>query len=186
MEQRLDSVVFRYVQEKDLPLYYAMYSSPEVMQFTLIDACRSVEAYLPYFVGTLEDSKKPDRLIYEYVVGLLDGQPIGMGNIKLSETAEGNAEIGYMLLPQYWGKGFGTMVAKRLVQICFVELGLIKVSACCNANNLASEAVMKKCGMRLEALLKAARYKGGEWQDELHYAITYGEWSGITHGNSNR
>lgn len=182
MEKCSDVVILRDVQEKDLALYYALYSSPEVTRYTLLDACPSLDAYLPYFKQTLRENKRPDRLIYEYVVSLPDGRAIGMCNIKLLKTDLGNAEIGYMLLPEYWGKGYGTDVARQLIRMGFIELGLRKVSACCNANNLASEAVMKKCGMRREALLKAVRYKGGEWQDELRYAITYEDWSNSTYG----
>ncbi len=183
MEKRPGVVLLRDVQEKDLPLYYAMYASPEVTRYTLLDACQSLDAYLPYFKQTLEENRKADRRIYEYVVSLPDGQPIGMCNIKLLKTDPGNAEIGYMLLPPYWGKGYGTNVARQLVRMGFVELGLRKVTACCNANNLASEAVMKKCGMRREALLKAVRYKDGAWQDELRYAVTYADWSNNTYEN---
>ncbi len=182
MEERSNTVLLRDVQQNDLPLYYAMYASPEVMRYTLIDATKSLEAYLPYFLQTLEDNKRSDRLIYEYVVLLQDGQSIGMCNIKRIQADPGNAEIGYMLLPPYWGKGYGTNVAQLLIRMGFTELGLKKVTACCNANNIASEAVMKKCGMHREALLKAVRYKDGEWQDELRYAITYTDWSEKTYG----
>ncbi len=184
MEERPDIVVLRDVGEDDLPLYYAMYASPEVMRYTLIDACQSLEAYRPYFERTLEDNRKPDRLLYEYAALLPDGRPIGMGNIKLLKADPGNAEIGYMLLSPYWGQGYGTNIAQQLIRMGFMDLGLKKVVACCNANNLASEAVMKKCGMRREAIFKAVRYKGGEWQDELRYAITYADWSKMTHGST--
>ncbi len=185
MEERPDIVVLREIEENDLFLYYAMYTSPEVMRYTLVDTVKSLEAYRQWFTRTLEDIRKPDRLLYEYAALLPDGRPIGMGNIKLLRTDPGSAEIGYMLLPSYWGKGYGTGIAQQLIRMGFEELGLKKVIACCNANNLASEAIMKKCGMKREAIFKAARYKGGEWQDELRYAITYKEWSGKTHGNTN-
>ncbi len=184
MEERPDIVVLREIEEDDLSLYYAMYASPEVMRYTLIDAVKGLEAYQPWFVRTLEDTRKSGRLLYEYAVLLPNGEPIGMGNIKLLKTDPGGAEIGYMLLPPYWGKGYGTGIAQQLIRMGFEELGLKKVIACCNANNLASEAVMKKCGMKREAIFKAARYKGGEWQDELRYAITYKDWSGKVYGSA--
>ncbi|HWR22792.1 MAG TPA: GNAT family N-acetyltransferase [Feifaniaceae bacterium] len=185
MEERPGIVVLRNVEENDFSLYYAMYASPEVMRYTLIDACKSPEAYEPYFTRTLEDIRKPDRLLYEYTASLPNGEPVGMGNLKLLSTDPGNAEIGYMLLPPYWGKGYGTEIARRLIRIGFAELGLRKVTACCNANNLASEAVMKKCGMRREVVFKCVRYKDGKWQDELRYAVTYEEWKGTPYGNAN-
>ena len=183
MEERPDIVVLRDIGEGDLSLYYAMYASPEVMRYTLIDAHHSLETYAPWFDRTLEDNRRPDRLVYEYAASLPNGEPIGMGNIKLLKTDPGNAEIGYMLLPQYWGKGYGTSIAQQLIRMGFVKLGLKKVTACCNANNLASEAIMKKCGMRREAIFKAVRYKGGEWQDELRYVIAYEDWSRKPYGS---
>ena len=170
-------LTLRPVQAKDLSLYYELYSDPLVMRYTLFDASKNLEAYLPYFLQTLEDCSRLEKLLYEYVAELSGTTAIGMCNIKLSKTDPGGAEIGYMLLRQHWYRGYATIMARELLRIGFSELGARRIAASCNANNLASERVMQHCGMHQEARLKAVRFKNGEWQDELRYAITNEEWS---------
>jgi len=175
--ESIDGLRLRGIREDDLLFFYDMYSNPEVMRYTLTDACTRLEDYLPYFENSMRDAMKAEKLRFEYVAELPDGTRIGMGDIDLDRAEPSYAaEIGYMLLPQYWGQGYATRIAGRLLKIGFSELGLKRMFARCNAHNTRSENVMKKCGMRLEGVGIGARFKNGAWQDELRYAITSGEW----------
>ena len=88
----------------------------------------------------------------------------------------GCGEIGYFLLPQYWGKGYASELANSLIELGFTKLGLHKISARCNSNNLKSENIMMKVGMTKEGELKKVRFKNGVWDDEKHYGILIDEW----------
>ncbi|TCL75195.1 hypothetical protein EDC14_1003127 [Hydrogenispora ethanolica] len=63
-----------------------------------------------------------------------------------------------------------------LLAICFIQLGLHRVTARCNARNLSSERVMQKAGMVKEGEFRKARFKNGGWDDECHYGILKEEW----------
>lgn len=167
----------REIREDDLLFFYGMYSSPEVMRYTFIDACAEYKDYLPYFQKSMRDAAAVHRVRFEYVAEL-NGTRVGMGDIDTHGQA-GSAEIGYMLLPQYWGRGYATQIAHKLLAAGFTDMGLSRMFACCNAHNAASERVMQKCGMRLESVGVGARYKNGTWQDELCYAISADEWRGL-------
>ncbi len=56
-------------------------------------------------------------------------------------------EIGWRMAPAYWGKGYITEAALRLLQFGFEELGLIEVFSFAAHNNLRSIAVMERIGM---------------------------------------
>lgn len=58
----------------------------------------------------------------------------------------GEIEVGYALLPQYWGKGLATHFAQNFVNWGFANLPITKIVSVCNPDNLASANVIKKIG----------------------------------------
>jgi [ribosomal protein S5]-alanine N-acetyltransferase len=98
---------------------------------------------------------------------------IGEAGFSIQSTAEkdGVAEMGYFLFPKYWGKGYATEAAALMIQFCFSELKLHKVTAGCDIRNTASEKVMIHCGMQKEAHFKQHRFIDGIWADRVEYAI---------------
>ncbi|MEM8687266.1 MAG: GNAT family N-acetyltransferase [Pseudomonadota bacterium] len=57
-------------------------------------------------------------------------------------------EIGYMLKRSAWGCGFATEVCTRLVRFAFEQTALEEIVACTDPENLASQNVLKKSGLR--------------------------------------
>jgi RimJ/RimL family protein N-acetyltransferase len=57
-------------------------------------------------------------------------------------------ELGYRLKKNFWGQGFATEVSLALIKKGFTELSVDEVFAITLKDNLASQAVMKKVGMR--------------------------------------
>ncbi|HEX2926258.1 MAG TPA: GNAT family protein, partial [Ruminiclostridium sp.] len=100
--------------------------------------------------------------------------------IHSRNNSGGCGEVGYFLLPAYWGRGYATELADTLLDFGFTRLGLHKISARCNSNNLKSEGIMKKVGMTLEGELRKVRPKYGSWDDEKHYGILFDEWKRIS------
>ena len=72
----------------------------------------------------------------------------GMGQPGTPKGTE--AMIGYVVDPRFAGRGIGTDIARGLLAAAFDRLGLRRVTASCNADNLASVRVLEKAGMRRE------------------------------------
>ena len=58
-------------------------------------------------------------------------------------------ELGYRLLREVWGMGYGTEGARALIRKGFTDLGAERVVATAFRDNLASRRVMEKSGMKL-------------------------------------
>ena len=58
--------------------------------------------------------------------------------------------FGYFLERAYWSRGYGTEAARLVLALAFGELGATVMRASCDAHNVASEKVMRKCGMQRE------------------------------------
>jgi RimJ/RimL family protein N-acetyltransferase len=84
-----------------------------------------------------------------YVVELKDsGEPIGMCGLIKRETLDG-VDIGYAYLAPYCGRGYA-YEAGRAVLALAPALGLKRVLAITSPNNLASNGLLRKMGMRFE------------------------------------
>lgn len=76
---------------------------------------------------------------------------IFIGLVSLDPHHEGvYLEISYQLLPNWWGKGFGTEVVKLIIHYTLNELNLSKVVAETQTANKSSCRLLERVGMELE------------------------------------
>ena len=61
-------------------------------------------------------------------------------------SADGAVEIGYGLLPEYWGCGYATEAVSAAVAWALGQPGVARVEAETETDNLASQNVLKKAG----------------------------------------
>ena len=57
-------------------------------------------------------------------------------------------EVGYLLTPSVWGKGYATEICDRLLRFAFEMTALDLVVACTHLEHVMSQKVLRKCGMR--------------------------------------
>ena len=69
---------------------------------------------------------------------------IGTCGFTRIDTVNNGAEIGYVLNPDFWGRGYATEMAERVLEFGFDELELQRIEARFMKGNDASLAVMKK------------------------------------------
>lgn len=112
-------------------------------------------------------------------------EPLGKYGVELKEErklvgtidlrikpAQRSAEIGYVLSHDYQGQGYATEAAQAILKLAFEVLELEKVSATCNSENVESEALMLRLGMKKEGELRRYQvWKSGEWINLLQYGI---------------
>src|SRR5690606_19994032 len=67
-----------------------------------------------------------------------------IGTCALVKNEKGENEIGYSIIEDFWGKGFGEELANGLVNFCCKNLKLDKVTAYIDANNLGSIRTLGK------------------------------------------
>jgi RimJ/RimL family protein N-acetyltransferase len=141
----------------------------------------------------------PARLARTLVM-VLDGQVVGDLMLRVedawgqTEVAAGarasQAELAWVLDPQFVGQGYATEAARELVRLCFEELALRRVVATCFADNVPSWRLMERIGMRRELhAVGDALHRSGGWRDTFAYAALADEWDhgkGSARGKSGR
>ncbi len=75
------------------------------------------------------------------------------------------AEVGYVLNPEYWGRGIAAEALRRVMDFAFMELNVHRVEAKYIVGNDSSRRVMEKCGMTFEGVQRASMYIKGQYRD---------------------
>jgi RimJ/RimL family protein N-acetyltransferase len=99
-----------------------------------------------------------------------------VGDVVLIRARHRAIEIGYILDPQFTGRGYATEAAAALVRIAFDHFDAHRVVATIDARNVASVPVVERLGMRCVARNDSNHWSKGEWVSTLVYAITDDEW----------
>jgi RimJ/RimL family protein N-acetyltransferase len=102
-----------------------------------------------------------------------------IGDVSLWRTSakHNQAEIGFVLHPDHQGHGYAVESMRELLRIGFEDAGLHRIVGRCDAENVASAALMKRLGMRQEAHFRENELIKGAWSDGLVFAMLASEWS---------
>jgi len=122
------------------------------------------------------DNTKPRHIIFAATLKS-DGQLIGAIGLHNVDQEHALAEMGFWIGVEFWGRGYATEGAARVVRFAFEELNLNRVFACYMVRNPASGRVLEKVGMKREGLLRQRVRKWGVFEDIILLAILRQDWS---------
>jgi ribosomal-protein-alanine N-acetyltransferase len=159
----------------DLTELYAYTSDPEVMAF--IPEGQFTVAQAREFIA-----KNSSEQAQAFAV-ILEEEGRLVGHMLFHPWfAPQTYEIGWVYHSAYHGKGYATEAARALLEYAFEELELHRVIATCQPENVPSDRVMVKLGMRREGHFRRCIYRGGDdWWDEYFYAMLDEDWREIKH-----
>ncbi len=104
------------------------------------------------------------------------GRLVGEFVLILRSVEHRRGEVGYVLHPDFQGRGLATEGARHMLGIAFDRLRLHRVIARIDPRNQASAGVLRRLGMRHEAHLVQNELFKGEWGNEDDYALLRSEW----------
>jgi RimJ/RimL family protein N-acetyltransferase len=104
------------------------------------------------------------------------GELVGDGALFYKSEAHRTGEVGFVLKPEFQGRGLATEIGAELLRVGFEVMGFHRIIGRCDARNIGSWKVMERLGMRREAHLVQNEWVKGEWCDELDYAILADDW----------
>lgn len=171
-----ERLILRDFVEDDWPAVLAYQSDPRYLGVYGLTApsVEEVQAFVKRFLAQQEEQP---RYKFQLAVTLKsDDQLIGNCGLRKEDPDSRVADIGYELSPEYWGRGYATEAASRMVAFGFEQLGLRRVWARTTADNEASTRVLEKLGLRLEGRMRSHEHIAGRWVDRLIYGILADEW----------
>ena len=105
-----------------------------------------------------------------------DCKMVGTCGFTAFNCTSDSAEVGYVLNPDYWGKGIAPEALTRVLEFGFDDLGLHRIEAKFMEENDRSRRVMEKVGMRFEGVLREAMYVKGNYVNIGICSILESEW----------
>ncbi|HEX8562985.1 MAG TPA: GNAT family N-acetyltransferase [Flavobacterium sp.] len=80
-----------------------------------------------------------------------NGEFIGWSGLKVERNVNGYDrfyDLGYRFIQRHWGKGYATETARAFVDFGFNELKLDVINAYTDFDNIASQKVLEKAGLK--------------------------------------
>jgi RimJ/RimL family protein N-acetyltransferase len=96
---------------------------------------------------------------------------MGSVGFQIDSLNDERAEIGYLILPQYAGKGYITEACQVLNTFIFEQIKMRKIVAHCTTENTGSWKVMEKLGLLREGELKMDFCVEDRWYDGYCYGL---------------
>lgn len=163
-------LVMRPFQPADLADLYQLCSDPDAMRHIpphyLPETPEDVVARLQRY-----QAHQATHGISFYHVADQDGAFVGRaGYYWLSEVQQ--FELGYSLLPRYWGMGYATELTRRLIGYAFEEVGMVEICGRTVPWHSASRHVLEKAGFEYTGLRPFT--VGDVAMDFAYYALRAG------------
>jgi RimJ/RimL family protein N-acetyltransferase len=165
----------------DLDDLHAIQSRPDVARY-LYWSPRSraeVQAVLERKIEQTRLAVENDALCLAITLPGTATRAVVIGEISLwwRSVEHRQGEMGFVLHPDYQGRGFAAEAAAAVLELGFNKLKLHRMYGRTDARNAASAALMRRLGMRQEAHFIHNEWFKGEWGDELVFAILEDEWA---------
>jgi ribosomal-protein-alanine N-acetyltransferase len=164
-------LIIRDLYLNDLDFIHALHSFPEVQKYATLDIPKSIDESESYLKNYIEQQTASFRTEYGFCITFNKQEPIGLIGFSNRSAKFKSVELWFKLSPKYWGQGYITEAASKILAYGFNELSLHRIEAGVATDNIASIKVLEKIGMQREGIRRKVLPIRGEWKDNFHYAI---------------
>jgi RimJ/RimL family protein N-acetyltransferase len=153
-----ERLTLREFDDGDVQAFYILGSDPAITQFTGDPGLTS----LGHAREVLRSRPLADYRKYGFgrwaCVYKQNGGVIGFAGLKFLEDLK-EVDIGYRLLPAYWGVGLATEAGRAVLDYGFAELHLEEIIGLVDPTNVASVRVLEKLGLSFDRVME---YQGAD------------------------
>lgn len=172
----LDALVLRPFNAADLGFVFEGLSDPQVIKhygvsYDSLDACRE---QMDWF----ESLAMQGTGHWLAIESKTDGRPMGAVGVNDISPVHHCAELGYWLLPQYWGQGIVSRALKLFLSVAFEQLQLHRIEAVVELENHRSRRVLEAAGFTHEGVRRECELKHGEYISLMRFGLLSHEWVG--------
>ena len=160
------------IKAEDTAAIHELHSFTETDRFNTLGIPNDFEETLQLVQQWLKLQREEVRKSYIFCLKEKERQAFaGLAAINLGKQKYRIGEIWYKIHPDFWGRGFATEAATRLLDFGFNTLQLHRIEAGCAVDNVASARVLEKVGMLREGSKRKVLPVRGQWLDNYEYAI---------------
>lgn len=164
-----ERLILRRVLPSDVKEMFELRSNPETMKYIPRPLLTNHEEALAH-IQMMEDKIETNEGINWAITLKGDDKMLGVIGHYRIKPEHYRAEVGYMILPEYHGKGITTEAVQCVVDYGFNTMQLHSIEGVIDPVNGASEKVLQKCGFVKEAHFKENEYFDGKFIDAVVYS----------------
>lgn len=166
MEFRTERLLLRRARADDLEPLHAILSNPRAMAYWSSLPHGDLQATREWLSSMI--AIRPDE--GEDFIIECDGQLLGKAGLYRFP------EIGYILHPDHWGRGYAREALTFVIDRAFEVHGLEKIAADVDPRNEGSLKLLKRLHFRETHRAERTWQIGGEWCDSIYLALEAADW----------
>jgi [ribosomal protein S5]-alanine N-acetyltransferase len=165
-----ERLLLRRVDNNDVEEIILLRGNPQTMKYIPRPLVKTKEDALEHIA--MIDSKIENNEGINWAITLKNNlKLIGIIGLYRIKPEHYRAEIGYMILPEFNGKGITTEAIKAVLNYGFNEMNLHSIEGVIDPQNFASERVLQKNGFVKEAHLVENEFYDGKFLDTVIYSL---------------
>lgn len=150
---------FRNLERSDFETWEPLFRVKQAAQFLALDPSKSPAELCESWFQKIFHRYENDLGGMNVLVDKITGKMVGQCGLLIQEVQdETRMEIGYSVLPEFWGKGYASEAAQKCKDYAFENDFFESLISMVHVDNIASEKVARKNGMQLEKTF--SDYKG--------------------------
>ncbi|MCA1029656.1 GNAT family N-acetyltransferase [Bacillus timonensis] len=169
--------ILRKIEVEDAPEIFDYFSKDEVTKYYDLDTfteIKQAEQLIHLFSERFENEKG----IRWGIARKEDNKMIGSCGYHNWKKQHFKAEVGYEVAPLYWRQGVISEVLKAVLAYGFDEMGLNRIEAFYDPENIASQASLGKAGFIYEGLMRKSSFEKGKFCNAAVCSILKEEFNG--------
>ncbi|MHC3470385.1 GNAT family N-acetyltransferase [Streptomyces sp. 7R007] len=170
-----EKTVLRPFTAADADAIWEIVRDPEVVRFTFEPSTELTRERLRSWYGSRATA--PDRLDLA-VTDPATGEVLGEVVLYDWDPVARGCTFRTLIGPRGRGRGVGTEATRLIVGHAFEQLGVHRIELEVYGHNHRARRVYEKVGFVVEGVRREARWRDGEWVDEVLMALLDREWSG--------
>jgi RimJ/RimL family protein N-acetyltransferase len=123
------------------------------------------------YIGSI-DRGFAERTLFQWAITEpADDALIGTVTLTAWDRTHRHAEIGFVLHPDAWGRGYGSEAVRAVLAFGFERMDLHRVEAELDPRNAASARLLRGLGFSYDGLFPERWYLYDEWCDSAFYGL---------------
>lgn len=162
-------LLLRQFTETDIENVYKGLSHPEVIKYYGVSysSLEATKTQMQFFA----DLEKNETGCWWAICNTENNVFYGACGVNNMNKEHKKAEMGFWLLPEFWGQGIIIEAAAAICEYAFTNLQLHRIEAMVETENMNSKKVLEKLQFIYEGTMKECEYKNGKYISLDIYAL---------------
>lgn len=167
-----DRLLIRDLQDDDWRLFYDLMKDEETRYYMGDFITASTEEEARAWVNTrMAYNAENPRYSYNLAIVWNDAVVGWIGIGDADDDDKKDLDFGYAMIKTYRGKGIMTEALKGLLQFCFENLAIHRITGDCEIDNTGSRKVMEHAGMTLVKTVTVFNEPTGTYREKYRFEI---------------